>query len=322
MTPSMQQRCRRGLALVVTLASLGAATGAGPIARPTAAGTTAPVLGGCPVFPANNPWNTDISARARHANSDRIISSINSLGGRFMHADFGGGGQYGIPFVTVSSTATQWPVRYTDYGDESDPGPFPIPRHAPIEGGAASDGDRHVIALQKGTCELFELYRAFPRSTRWDAASGATWDLRSNRLRPAGWTSADAAGLPILPGLARCEDIAAGAVRHALRVTFVRTRRGYVSPARHFASSTTSSSLPAMGMRLRLKSSFDITRYHGQARILLVAMKRYGLMVADNGSNWFITGAADDCWDDDDLNQLKQVPGAAFEVVDTGRVVT
>jgi hypothetical protein len=321
MTPRPRPARRARVALVIAVAAIGAVAAAGG-ARPTAAGVTAPVLGGCPVFPANNPWNTDISGRARHPNSDRIVRTLNSIGGRFLHADFGGEGAYGIPFVIVSPTATQWPVRYTDYGDESDAGPFPIPRRAPIEGGAASDGDRHVIAVQQGTCALFELYRAFPRSTRWDAASGATWDLRSNRLRPAGWTSADAAGLPILPGLARCEDIAAGAVHHALRVTFGRTRRGYVSPARHFASSSTSSSLPAMGMRLRLKASYDITRYHGQARILLVAMKRYGLMVADNGSNWFITGAADDCWDDDDLNQLKQVPGAAFEVVDTGRVVT
>ena len=320
MIPGMNRGRRRLVASVLAVVTASSAAGFG--ARPSPATTTAPVLGGCPVFPANNPWNTDIASRPRHSNSDRIIHAINTTGGRFLHADFGGGGEYGIPFVTVSSTATQWPVRYTDYGDESDPGPFPIPRHAPIEGGATSDGDRHVIALQKGTCRLFELYRAFPRSTRWDAASGATWDLRSNRLRPAGWTSADAAGLPILPGLARCEDIAAGAVHHALRVTFGRTRRGYVSPARHLASSSTSTSLPAMGMRLRLKANYDITRYRGQTRTLLVAMKRYGLMVADNGSNWFITGAADDCWDDEDLNQLKLVPGTAFEVVDTGRVVT
>lgn len=292
------------------------------VATPSAKAATPPTVGGCAVFPANNPWNTDISTRPRHFNSDRIIRTINATGGRFLHADFGGNGEYGIPFMVVNATQATWPIRYTAYGDESDPGPFPIPKRAPIEGGATSDGDRHVIVVQRGSCRLFELYRAFQRGNRWDADSGATWNLSSNRLRPAGWTSADAAGLPILPGLARCSDMAAGRIDHALRVTFSRTRKGYVSPARHYASSITSSAYPAMGMRLRLKSSFSLSGYTGQSRIILTALKKYGLMVADNGSNWFITGAAESCWNDDDLNQLKRVPGSAFEVVNTGPVVT
>ena len=306
------------LTILIVVIGLSGAT----VAAPSTQAATPPTVGGCSVFPANNPWNSDISARPRHANSDRIIRTINANGGRFLHADFGGNGEYGIPFMVVNATQATWPIRYTAYGDESDPGPFPVPKRAPIEGGANSDGDRHVIVVQRGSCRLFELYRAFQRQNRWDADSGATWNLSSNRLRPAGWTSADAAGLPILPGLARCSDIATGRIDHALRVTFSRTRKGYVSPARHFASSITSSAYPAMGMRLRLKASFSLSGYTGQSRIILTALKKHGLMVADNGSNWFITGAAESCWDDDDLNQLKGVPGNAFEVVHTGPVVT
>jgi hypothetical protein len=301
-------------------AGLCLAIGAGGVT--TSSGAPAPVHASCPVFPADNPWNRDISRTPKHLHSDRIIASITASGNKALHADFGGGGAYGIPFVTVGSTMRTWPVVYTAYGDESDPGPFPIPRNSPVEGGATSDGDRHVIVVQRGTCRLYELYRAFWRGDHWEADSGATWRLRTNELRPRGWTSADAAGLPIFPGLARCEDIATGAINHALRVTFERTRRGWVSPARHFASSSTDSSRPAMGMRFRLKASYDISRFHGQARIVLTALKKYGMLVADNGSNWFITGAAQSCWNDEDLDQLKRVPGSAFEVVDTGRVVT
>jgi hypothetical protein len=308
--------------IIISIAALVVTAAALPRSSPPASAASPPTIGGCPVFPANNPWNTAISARPVHANSSRIIATINASGGRFLHADFGGNGEYGIPFVTVSRNARPWTIRYTAYGDESDPGPFPVPSNAPVEGGASSDGDRHVIVVQRGECRLYELYRAFFRNNRWEADSGATWNLRTNQLRPRGWTSADAAGLPILPGLARCDEVQAGSVDHALRVTFSQTRKGYVSPARHFASSRTSSAYPAMGMRLRLKSSYDISGFHGQSRVLLTAMRRYGLMVADNGSNWYITGAAQSCWDDDDLNQLKRVPGSAFEVVDTGRVTT
>jgi len=279
-----------------------------------------PSIGSCPVFPADNPWNLDISGYPVHPNSDAFIASIGASGGGYLHADFGGDGAYGIPFVTVAGTEPGIPIQWTAYGDESDPGPYPIPLSAPIEGGASSDGDRHAIAVEVDGCMLYELYRAFPRSGYWEADSGAAWDLRSNDLRPLGWTSADAAGLPIFPGLARYEEVAAGEVRHALRVTFSRTQRGYILPATHFASTSTDPDRPPMGLRLRLKAAHDISGFHGQARTILETLKKYGLLVADNGSNWYITGAADPRWDDDDLDQLKTVPGTAFEAVDTGPI--
>jgi hypothetical protein len=213
------------------------------------------------------------------------------------------------------------PVNFTAYGDESDPGPYPVPVTAPVEGGAGSTDDRHVLAIDADHCVLYEMYRAFPRPGRWDADSGAVFNLRSNALRPDGWTSADAAGLPIFPGLARYDEVAGGAITHALRFTVVRTQRGFIHPATHFASSSTDPALPPMGLRLRLKAGFDTSGSHGQARVVLDALKRYGMIVADNGSNWYITGAADSRWDDNNLNQLKTIPGSSFEVVDTGPIL-
>jgi hypothetical protein len=214
------------------------------------------------------------------------------------------------------------PVNFTAYGDESDAGPYKIPLDTPVEGGTGSTGDRHAIAVDRDNCVLYELYRAFPRSGYWNADSGAIWNLRSSALRPAGWTSADAAGLPIFPGLVRYDEIAAGAINHALRFTVSATRRGYVLPATHWASDSSDSDRPAMGMRFRLKASYDISGFIGQSRVVLQALKTYGMIVADNGSNWYITGAADNRFRDSDLDQLKTVPGAAFEVVDTGGVCT
>jgi hypothetical protein len=193
-----------------------------------------------------------------------------------------------------------------------------VPLGAPIEGGS----DRHVLAVQLGACKLYELYNATSSGDHWEASNGARFDLRSNALRPDGWTSADAAGLPIFPGLVRYDEVEAGVITHALRVTFSRTQRGYVSPATHYASDDTSANRPPMGLRLRLKGSFDLSPYHGQARVILQAMKAYGLIVADNGSNWFVTGATDTRWNDGDLDQLKTVPGTAFEVLDTGPITT
>jgi hypothetical protein len=207
-------------------------------------------------------------------------------------------------------------VSFSPYGSESDPGPYPIPLSAPVEAGS----DRHVLALQQGTCLLYELFGASAGSRGWTAASGARFDLRSNGLRPDGWTSADAAGLPILPGLVRYDEVAAGRITHAIRVTFSSTYAGYIHPATHFASSNTDPALPPMGLRLRLRADFDLTPYTGAARVILVAMQHYGLIVADNGSNWFFQGATDPRWDDNDLDQLKSVPGSAFEAVDTGPV--
>jgi hypothetical protein len=301
-----------------TLTALLVAGALAALALPAGAATrpTGPVIGGCPVFPANNAWNRDVSRDPVDPRSAQYIASINSRGRRFLHADFGGGGEYGIPYRVVPQNQRRVPIRFTDYGDESDPGPYPIPLNAPVERGS----DRHVLVVQRGTCRLFELFNAFRSGSGWAASSGAVFNLRSNRLRPAGYTSGDAAGLPILPGLARYDEVRAGAIRHALRFTVSRSQRGYVHPARHFASSSTDPSLPPMGLRLRLKRSFNARAYRGQARVVLEALKRYGMIVADNGSDWFITGASDRRWNDEDLNQLKRVPGSAFEVVRHGRI--
>jgi hypothetical protein len=321
-----------GLATAMLFGTLAATAVAAPadIDRPATAlatarrlGTTGgPTIGGCPVLPADNAWNTSIVAAPIHANSDAIVSTILANGGDFLHPDFGENPDYGIPYVVVPASEPRVPITYDAYGGESDPGPFPIPQNAPIEGGPAATGDRHVIAVQQGTCELFELFDARPTATGWIAASGARFDLRSNALRPLGWTSADAAGLPIFPGLVRYEEVTSGRIRHAIRITFSRTRAGYILPATHFASSRTDPNLPPMGLRLRLRSDYDVSGLTGQARVIAVAMQQYGVIVADNGSNWFFQGAPSPGWNDDDLNQLKSVPGSAFEVVDTGPVNT
>ncbi len=304
---------RSPAAVLAAATALAAASLAGTGGVAAAAG---PTIGGCPVFPASNAWNRDVSRLPVHPRSRAFVASINANGNRFLHADFGGNGQYGIPYLTVPATQPRLPVRFTEYGDESDPGPYPIPLRAPIEQGS----DRHVLAVQRGACRLYELYHAQRGQGSWRAGNGAVFDLRSNRLRPAGWTSADAAGLPILPGLARYDEVRAGSIRHALRFTVSESQRGYISPARHFASDNRDPNVPPMGLRLRLKAGYPLGRFRGQARVILVALKRYGMIVADNGSDWFISGAADRRWSDDDLNQLKSVPGSAFEAVTTGPV--
>lgn len=289
------------------------------LAPAVAHGGSGPRLGGCPVLPSTHPVNRDISRAPVDPRSKRYIASILGAGSRFLHPDFGGDGRYGIPFRVVSAAQKLVPVTFDEYGDESDPGPYPIPLGAPVEGGS----DRHVLVLQRGRCRLYELYharRGSSSSRGWRAGSGAVFDLRSGRARPAGWTSADAAGLPILPLLTRYDEVAGGEIRHALRFTVSRTQAGYVWPARHRASSDRDAGLPPMGLRLRLKRSYAIGGYRGQARVILRALRRYGMIVADNGSDWFISGAADRRWDDDDLGQLKRVPGSAFEVVRHGRI--
>ena len=277
-----------------------------------------PVIGGCEVFPPDNPWNTSVATLPVHPNSANFIAAIDASGGNgFLHADFGSNPEYGIPYIVVPASQPVMPVNFTDYGDESDPGPYPVPLNAPVEAG----GDRHVLALQQESCRLYEMYNARPSGGGWDASSGAVWDLRSNALRPEGWTSADAAGLPILPGLAKYDEVKSGQIRHALRFTVGATQRGYVHPAAHFASSSDDPNLPPMGLRLRLRADYDFSDFHGDPRVILEALKTYGMIVADNGSSWFISGATDPRWNDDDLNQLKHVPGSAFEVVDTGPVI-
>lgn len=289
---------------------------------PTRSGTQNGPLGSCAVFPPNNPWNTDISAAPVHARSAAYLAQIATDGGggaaAFLHADFGGDGAYGIPYVTVGADEPLVDTSFFDWPDESDPGPYPIPLGAPVEGGS----DRHVLAVDRDACKLYELFNATAGPDRWDASNGAVFDLRSNALRPDGWTSADAAGLPIFAGLVRYDEVAAGAINHALRVTFRRTSNAYLHPATHEAGANPDDpNRPPMGLRLRLAGDFDLSGYHGQALVILRALKQYGLIVADNGSNWFITGAVDTRWDDEDLNQLKTVPGAAFEVVDTGETL-
>ena len=275
-------------------------------------------LGTCPVFPADNAWNTNVANAPVHANSANYIKNILDNGGDYLHADFGGDGEYGIPYVTVAGNQPTVPTTFFDWPEESDPGPYPIPLQAPVEGGS----DRHVLTVDRDHCVLYELFNASRSGSGWAASNGAKWDLTSNTLRPIGWTSADAAGLPIFAGLARFDEVASGHIDHALRVTVNATQKGFVLPATHYASSNTDPNRPPMGLRLRLRADYNISGFHGQSRVILEAMKKYGLIVADNGSNWFITGAADSRWDDDDLNQLKTVPGSAFEVVDTGPVRT
>lgn len=274
-----------------------------------------PTVGGCPIFPPDDPWNTDVSRAPRHPRSDAIIANIAAHGPMRLHADFGSLARYGIPFRTVPRAQEPVAVTFDEYGDESDPGPYPVPLDTPIEAG----NDRHVIVVQQGVCKLFELYHARRTPTGWRAGAGAVFDLRGDTRRPRGWTSTDQAGLPILPGLARAGEVQRGAIRHALRVTFNHTRDGWIAPANH-PGGTADPDAPPMGLRLRLKASFDRGRFAGQTRVILEALARYGLMTADTGTNWYITGAPDPRWDEGDLEALAEVPGEAFEVVDTGPV--
>ena len=285
-----------------------------PVALAAGAAPSPPRLAGCPVFPSSNPWNRRVDRLPVAAGSAALIASIGR--DRPLHADFGSGlwkgRPIGIPYDVVRRTTRRVRVIF-DYADESDRGPYPTPRGVHIEGG----DDSHAILVDRDACRLYELYALRRSSAGWRAGSGAIWSLRSNRLRAAGWTSADAAGLPILPGLARYDEVARGAIRHALRFTAPRTRRAFVWPARHFASDSTDPRLPPMGLRLRLKASFDTRPFPRQARVVLEALKRYGMLLADNGSPWFVSGVPDRRWSNAFLRTLSRVHGSDFEVVDT-----
>lgn len=288
-----------------------------PPTATTVAGS--PALGGCPLFPADNIWNTRVDTLPVHSRSNDYINSIGRTTG--LHPDFGSGlwdgGPIGIPFVIVP--ASQPPVNITfGYADESDPGPYPIPPDAPIEGGPNSSGDRHILIVQQGACKLYEIYAAYPQGGgSWTAGSGAIWELNSHALRPETWTSADAAGLPILPGLVRYDEVAAGEIRHAIRFTADVTQRLYVWPARHYASSVTDPKVPPMGQHFRLKATFDVSPYPHDVQVILIALKRYGVILADNGSNWYLSGAPDERWNNDELvSSLRNVKGSDFEAVD------
>ena len=279
-----------------------------------------PTIGNCSVFPANNIWNTPIDKIPVAPNSALLVNTIGpSLR---LHADFGSGtynGEpIGIPFVTVSGIQTKYPATF-QYADESDSGPYAIPLSAPIEGGSQSTGDRHAIAIDTGNCILYELYSAYPQAASWQAGSGAIFDLKANTLRAAGWTSADAAGLAIFPGLVRYDEVAAGEIRHAIRLTVPQTLQAYVWPARHYASSRTDPKYPPMGQRFRLRASFDMSGFPADVQVILRALQRYGMLLADNGSAWFISGAPDPRWNNDNLSTLRNVLGSDFEAIDDSK---
>ena len=303
--------------LAALLVALGAMTACGDAQRP-GSGDEPPPLPSRSVFPPDNPWNRDISADPVDPNSDNLIAACGAT--RSLHPDFGttyDGAPWGIPFVTVRGTQARVPVTF-DYADESDPGPYPIPPAAPIEGGASSTGDRHVLVIDVDAWKLYELFDAHPVNggASWQAGSGAVFDLSSNALRPQGWTSADAAGLPIFAGLVRYDEaVTAGAITHALRFTCPTTRRAYVPPARHYASSDTDPNLPPMGMRVRLKAGVDISAFPADVQVILTAFKRYGMMLADNGGGFFVSGAPDPRWNDANIDTMKQLHGSDFEVV-------
>jgi hypothetical protein len=303
--------------------------------------STSPTISGCPLFPTDNPWNADVSNYCVDPNSNAYIASINQEK-QYLHADFGSDPTYGIPYVVVPGTQPLVTVLFNQYPSESDYGTsgsgctvvngtsgcYPFPPNAPVEGGSSSTGDRHVLTLladpNDQNCTLYEVWEGYQNlpNNGWTAANGAIFNLYSDKLRTDGWTSADAAGLPILPGLARYDEVSAGAITHALRFTVSETQAGFIHPATHYASSSTNPALPPMGLRLRLKASYDISSFTGQSLVILTALKKYGMIVADNGSSWYITGAPDPGWDDTDLDQLKTVPGSAFEVVTTGTIQT
>ena len=283
-----------------------------------------PSIDGCPLFPSTNIWNTPVEQVQVHPNSIQYIGAIGADIG--LHPDFGSGtwegAPIGIPYNVVPGSTPKVKMTF-DYSDESDPGPYPIPSDAKIEGGYNSSGDRHLLVLDRDNGFLYETWSTYPQPDgSWLAGSGAKFDLRSNRLRPSGWTSADAAGLPILAGLVRYEEVAAGEIRHALRFTAPRTRKAYIWPARHHASSLTAADFPPMGQRFRLRADFDISRFSQEVQVILRALKKYGMILADNGSAWYISGVPDSRWNNDVLvSQLRQVKGSDFEGVDVSSLM-
>jgi hypothetical protein len=292
-------------------------TGGAALLQPAAA-FPYPEVGGCRMFPANNPWNTDISKYPVDPHSAQYMAEMTSYGATHLHPDFGATPGYGIPYNVVDMPVSAYvPIKFLWYPTESDPGPYPIPASPRIEAGS----DAHMLIVNSKTCVLYETYATAHTKSGWTAGNGAKWPLDTNALRPEYWTSADAAGLPILAGLVRYDEVTAGAVEHAIRFTMGRTAHAHIHPATHDAGTSDDAYAPPMGLRLRLKASFNTAPYHGEALVILTAMKRYGLILADNGSNFFFTGATDSRWDDDSLNTLKAVPASAFEVVHTGSII-
>ncbi|HTD09303.1 MAG TPA: hypothetical protein VK680_10460 [Solirubrobacteraceae bacterium] len=307
-------------ALLSAAALVLALAGSPPARAARTDGASSPIEYGCPILPAHDPLNQEIANAPVSPNSAAYVASIGLSA--HLHPDFGTEPSYGIPYTVVGAKQRKVPIKFTEYGAESNAGPYPVPAKAPIEGGGKNgQGDKHVLVLQEGSCKLYELYDANRNGQGWDAASGAVFNLRSDALRPEGWTSADAAGLPIFPLLARYPEVARGQIDHALRVTVPETQKGYIHPATHYASDSSNQDLPPMGLRLRLKASYSLSGFTGESLVILVALKRYGLIVADNGSPWYITGAPNSHWDDQNLEAIKRVPGSEFEAVDTGSVL-
>ncbi len=305
-----------GAFLAAAVMGLGLVVGVAPTTA--SAGTPVPGAPNCPMFPADSVWNTPVAGLPVNPNSAAWMASMDSSSTN-LHPDFGPSGDpstpYGMPYTVVSPSQPLVPITF-QYADESDPGPYPFSASTPIEGGQQSTGDRHAIMVNPATCTLYELYDAQYSASGSTAGSGAIWNLNSNALRPAGWTSADAAGLPILPGLVRDDEVQSGAITHAIRMTAEATDTSYLWPARHEAGTSSNPNLPPMGARFRLKADYDISGYSPQAQVVLRAMQQYGLILADNGSNWYFGGTADDNWPLALVNELKQVPASAFEAVD------
>lgn len=327
-----------GLVVVVGLGTAVAITTRRAAANPTGGdslylpivtkpGTPPPQIAGCDIFPGDHIWNTPIDNLPVHPNSANYINTIGASRG--LHADFGSGvwppgstSPIGIPYIDVPGSQPLVPITFIWWPEQSDDGPYPIPADAPIEGGPDGDGDRHVIVLDRGSCTLYEMYYAFPNGNgSWDAANGAVYDLNSYALRPDGWTSADAAGLPILPGLVRYDEVASGEIRHAIRFTAPQTQASHLWPARHDASSLTAANYPPMGLRLRLRADYNISGFPAEIQVILQAFKTYGLILADNGSAWYISGVPDARWDNDMLHKMDVITGADFEVVDVSSLM-
>lgn len=315
--PVRRAPCAQALAALVVLV-LGAAAALTLGSNRASAGTPVPGAGGCPMFPADDVWNADISGLPVDPHSAAWTASMNAAT-THLHPDFGPSGDpntpYGIPFTVVPAGHSFTSIAF-EYGDESDPGPYPFGPDTPIEGGSSSTGDRHALMVDPSTCTLYELYDAHYSQSGSTAGSGAIWSLRSDALRPATWTSADAAGLPILPGLLRYDEVVAGSVTHAIRMTAAATDTSFIWPARHEAGARSDPSLPPMGARFRLRADYDISGYSPQAQVVLRAMQHYGLILADNGSNWYFGGTADSAWPLSLVDELKQVPASAFDAVD------
>lgn len=326
---------RQTLAALATVPAAAAGVGlaaaqrsrASAAAAPADSASNEPLPKGRPVFPPDDAWNRDVSGDPVDPNSDALIASVG--GDKRVHPDFGpvwNGAPIGIPYVLVPGDQPRVPVAF-EYKDESDPGPYPVPPDAPIEGGPQADGDRHVLVIDRDNWVLYDRFAAYPEDggRRWRAGSGAIFDLKkpSAGQRLEGWTSADAAGLPVFPGLVRYEEaVVRKEIPHALRFTVRRTRRAYVPPATHYASPHRDACLPPMGMRVRLRANYDVARFPPAAQVVLRAMKKHGMILADNGGDWFVSGAPDPRWDDDELSTLKRVTSEAFEVVRMGEVTT